>query len=57
VPKGKKLKVLTHQLRYIEPTMIPEFGEGTSSAAKTKEAIPPAQKTEEPAKMPKLPSV
>jgi hypothetical protein len=42
VLKGKKLKVLTHRPRYIEPAVIPEFGEGTSSAAKTKETIPPA---------------
>ena len=41
VPKGKKLKVLTHRPRYIEPAAIPEFGEGTSSAAKTKQTIPP----------------
>jgi hypothetical protein len=36
--------------------VIPEFGEGASSAAKTKEIVPPAQRTEEPATMPKLPS-
>jgi hypothetical protein len=56
-PKRKKMKVLTHRLRYIEPAVIPEFGEGTSSAAKTKETAPPAQRTEDPATMPKLPSV
>jgi hypothetical protein len=28
-PKGKKMNVLTHRPRYIEPTMIPEFGKGT----------------------------
>jgi hypothetical protein len=55
-PKGKKMKVLTHRSRYIEPAVIPEFGEGASSAAE-KETIPPAQRTEEPAIMPKLPSV
>jgi hypothetical protein len=37
--------------------MIPEFGEWTFLAAKTKETVPPAQRTEEPAIMPKLPSV
>jgi hypothetical protein len=42
VPKGKKLKVLTHQPRYIEPPVIPEFGEGASSAAETKETVLPA---------------
>ena len=40
--KGKKMKVLTHRSRYIEPAMIPEFDEGASSAAKTKETVPPA---------------
>jgi hypothetical protein len=54
--KGKKMKVLTHRSRYIEPAVIPEFGEEASSAAKTKEIVPPAQRTEEPAIMPKLPS-
>ena len=57
MPKGKKLKVLTHRPRYIEPTAIPEFGEGTSSAAKTKEIIAPVQRTEEPATILKVPSV
>jgi hypothetical protein len=57
VSKGKKLKVLTHRPRYIEPAAIPDFGEGTSSAAKTKETIPPEQRTEEPAIMPKVPTV
>jgi hypothetical protein len=27
-PKRKKMKVLTHRARYIEPAVIPEFGEG-----------------------------
>jgi hypothetical protein len=57
VPKGKKLKVLTHRPRYIEPAVIPEFGEGASSATETKENVPPAQNTGEPAIMPKLLSV
>jgi hypothetical protein len=26
MPKGKKLKVLTHRRRYIEPAVIPDFG-------------------------------
>jgi hypothetical protein len=42
VPKGKKLKVLTHWPRYIEPAVIPEFDKGASSAAKTKHTAPPA---------------
>jgi hypothetical protein len=55
-PKSKKLKVLTHQQRYIEPAAVPEFGGETSSAAEPKEPIPPTQKAEEPATMPKAPS-
>jgi hypothetical protein len=38
-PKGKKMKVLTHRSRYIEPAAIPEFGEGATSAAETKETV------------------
>jgi hypothetical protein len=56
-PKSKKLKVLTHRPRYIEPAVVPEFGGETSSAAKPKEPIPPTQKAEEPATMPKEASV
>jgi hypothetical protein len=41
VPKGKKMKVLTHRPRYIEPVVVPEFGAGTSSAMETKETAPP----------------
>jgi hypothetical protein len=41
-PKGKKIKVLTHRPRYIEPVVIPKFGEGAFSVAETKEAAPPA---------------
>jgi hypothetical protein len=53
-PKRKKMKVLTHRPCYIEPAAIPEFGEGASSAAKTKETAPPTQRIEDPATMPKL---
>jgi hypothetical protein len=55
-PKSKKLKVLTHWPHYIEPAMVPEFGGETSLAAEPKESIPPTQKAEEPAIMPKAPS-
>jgi hypothetical protein len=51
-PKRKKLKVLTHRPRYIEPTIVPEFsGEGSSAI----EAKGPAltQRIEEPAAIPK----
>jgi hypothetical protein len=58
VPKaaGKKVKVLTHRPRYIEPVVVPEFGEEASSVAESRETAPPAQRTEEPTTMPKLPS-
>jgi hypothetical protein len=39
--KSKKLKVLTHRPRYIEPVVVPELGEKTSSAAESKDPIPP----------------
>jgi hypothetical protein len=55
MPKGKKLKVLTHRPRYIEPAVVPEFGGEVSLAAESRETAPPAQRTEEPTTMPKLP--
>jgi hypothetical protein len=55
-PKSKKLMVLTHRSRYIEPAVVPKLGEKISSVAESKELIPPTQKTEEPATMPKAPS-
>jgi hypothetical protein len=55
-PKGKKLKVLTHRPRYIEPVAVPEFGGEASSAAEPRELVPPTQKAEEPAIIPKVPS-
>jgi hypothetical protein len=33
VPKSKKMKVLTHRPRYIEPAVVPDFVAGSSSAA------------------------
>jgi hypothetical protein len=48
------MKVLTHQSRYIEPAVVPEFGEGASSAAKTRVAALSAQSTEEPVVMTKM---
>jgi hypothetical protein len=56
-PKGKKMKVLTHRPRYIEPAMVPKFGVGTSSAAEAKQAAPIVQSTEEPTVVPKVPTV
>jgi hypothetical protein len=52
-PKGKKLKVLTHRPRYIEPAIVPDFGGETSSAAETKRSAL-MQRIEEPAAMPKI---
>jgi hypothetical protein len=54
---GKKMKVLTHRSRYIEPAVVPEFGGEASSATESRETVPPMQRTEEPAIMPKVPSV
>jgi hypothetical protein len=56
VPKGKKIKVLTRRPRYIEPTVVPEFGEGTSSFAKAKQAAPIMQSAEESIVVPKVPT-
>jgi hypothetical protein len=57
VPKGKKMKVLTHRPRYIEPAVVPEFGEGASSAAETRVTAPSVQNTEELVVMPKVVTV
>jgi hypothetical protein len=53
VPKGKKVKVLTHRPRYIEPAVVPEFGAGSSSAVKAIQTASTAHGTEESAVMPK----
>jgi hypothetical protein len=36
-PKRKRVKVLTHRPRYIEPAIVPEFGGETSSVTEAKE--------------------
>jgi hypothetical protein len=46
VPKGKKMKVLTHRPRYIEMAIVPKFGEGTASTAKAEQAAPAAWSAE-----------
>jgi hypothetical protein len=51
------MKVLTHRPRYIEPAVVPEFDGEVSSAAESRETVPPMQRVEEPAIMPKAPSV
>jgi hypothetical protein len=57
VPKGKKIKVLTHRPRYIETSIVPEFGEGTSSAAEAKQAASAARSAEGSIVVPKVPIV
>jgi hypothetical protein len=56
-PKSKKVKVLTHRSRYIEPAVVPKFGVGSSSAAEAKQTIPIMQSTEEPTVVSKVPTV
>jgi hypothetical protein len=51
-PKRKKMKVLTHRPRYIEPATVPEFVGKASSATEVKKTIP-AQKAEELSATPK----
>jgi hypothetical protein len=57
VPKGKKIKVLTHKPRYIEMAIVPKFGEETSSAAKAEPAASAAWSAEESTVVPKVPIV
>jgi hypothetical protein len=51
------MKVLTHRPRYIEPTVVPKFGAGTSSAVESKQAAPNVQSAGEPTIVPKVPIV
>jgi hypothetical protein len=53
VPKGKKIKVLTHRPRYIETVVVPKFGEGTSSTIEARQIDLPKVPTAEPIEMPK----
>jgi hypothetical protein len=53
VPKGKKVKVLNHRPCYIEPAVVPEFGAGSSSAAKALQTASIAHGAEEPTVMSK----
>jgi hypothetical protein len=57
VPKGKKIKVLTHRPRYIEPAVVPEFGEGTSSTIEEKQTAHIVQSAKESIVVPKVPKV
>jgi hypothetical protein len=57
VLKGKKINVLTHRPRYIEPAVVPEFGKGTSSTAETKQVTPVVQSAKESSVVLKVPTV
>jgi hypothetical protein len=52
-PERKKIKVLTHRPRYIEPATVPEYAGETSSATEAKEPTP-VPNVEEPIIMPKM---
>jgi hypothetical protein len=56
VPKGKKIKVLTHRPRYIETATVPRLGEGTSSIAGPGQSAPVGRSAEESAEVPKVPA-
>jgi hypothetical protein len=49
VLKGKKIKVLTHRLRYIEMATVPKLGEGMSSTAEARPIELPKVPIAEPA--------
>jgi hypothetical protein len=53
VPKDKKIKVLTHRPRYIETSVVPKFGEGTSSTVEARQIDLPKVPTAEPVETPK----
>jgi hypothetical protein len=57
VSKGKNVKVLTHQPRYIEPAIVPDLGKGASSTAEAGQSAPIVQSAEEAIVMPKVPTV
>jgi hypothetical protein len=57
VPKSKKVKVLTHRSRYIEPAVVPEFGAGSTSAAEATQTASIIESVEEPTVMPKMHTV
>jgi hypothetical protein len=57
VPKSKKVKVLTHRPRYIEPAVVPEFGVGSPPTSKAAQSASITQSAEEPTIMPKTHTV
>lgn len=54
VPKGKKIKVLTHRPRYIETATMPKFGEGTSSTVEAEQVAPAGRSAKESVAVPKV---
>jgi hypothetical protein len=54
VPKGKKIKVLTHWPRYIKTAIVPKFGEGTSSTIEARQIDLPKMPTPESVETPKM---
>jgi hypothetical protein len=53
VPKGKKIKVLTHRPRYIETATVPRLSEGTSSTAEAEQTELPRVPAAGPVETPK----
>jgi hypothetical protein len=54
VPKGKKIKILTHQPRYIETATVPRLSEGASSTVEAEHIELPKVPTAEPVVTPKM---
>jgi hypothetical protein len=54
VPKGKKIKVLTHRPRYIEMAIVLKFDEGASSTVKAEQVVPTTRSAKESAAVPKV---
>jgi hypothetical protein len=57
MPKSKKVKVLTHRLRCIEPTVVSEFGAGSTPAAEAAQPASITQSAKELTVMPKTHTV
>jgi hypothetical protein len=55
--KSKKLKVLTHPPRYIEPAKVPKLGKGPSLVAEARKTASIVQSVEEPTVVSKVPTV
>ena len=56
MPKGKKIKVLTHRPRYIETASVPKLGEGTSSIVVSGQSGLVGRSAEESAEVSKVPT-